>query len=681
MINNNEKIKRPELLSPAGSPEALEAAIEGGADAVYLGLSAFGARAYAKNFDDTAFREAASLAHAYGVKVYITLNTLIYDRERTDWLRLAHRAAEDGADAVITADIGAATLARKYIPQLPLHVSTQATGHNVEAARFFESLGFTRMVIARELPRDEIKTICRESPIEIEQFVHGALCVSVSGQCLMSSVIGGRSGNRGECAQPCRLPYGGKYPLSLKDLSLAEHIPEIIRSGVASLKIEGRMKAPEYVYGVTSLYRKLIDGDRSATQDEVRELADLFSRGGKFTDGYYTGKIGHAMLGVRGDDDKERSRGKSDFPGLTRKIDIDMTAVLKLGCPAALTVKGVDGRAVTVTGAECQMARTAPIDKETVLRSVSKLGNTPYRLRNGEVQLDSGVMLPVSALNALRRDGIEAFSTPERKEISPLPTKIEFSDTDSVKRKENVAVFASPGGIPQSAHSFFDMIFLPLLSYDGSVKGVIMPPVIFPGEWDTVEANLVRAKELGAEAVMIENPSQLERIKKYGFEIYGGTRLNVTSSDSAAFWLSSGVSAVSLSHEVKLPQARDIKGRTLVPVYGRSTLMLTEKCVLRELGGCSNGKCSGKGELRDRMGAKFPVVPLPPFPKNPTDHNHRSEIFNSLPTYMGDRGDELRRYGIEGKLFVFTVESKNETADIIEMYKNGSAAPFPVRRI
>ena len=681
MIKENEKIKHPELLSPAGSPEALEAAIEGGADAVYLGLSAFGARAYAKNFDDSAFREAAALAHAYGVKVYITLNTLIYDKERTDWLRLAHKAAEDGADAVITADIGAAALARKYIPDLPLHVSTQATGHNVEAAEFFASLGFTRMVIARELPQNEINVICRESPIEIEQFVHGALCVSVSGQCLMSSVIGGRSGNRGECAQPCRLPYGGKYPLSLKDLSLAEHIPEVIRSGVASLKIEGRMKAPEYVYGVTSVYRRLIDEDRAASREEVGELADLFSRGGSFTDGYYTGRIGRSMLGVRGDGDKERSRDSDNFGGLKRKIDIDMTATLRADQPASLTVKGKDGREVTVTGAECQAARTAPIDKDTVLRSLSKLGNTPYRLREGEVELEEGIMLPVSALNALRREGIEAFSASGKKEIPPLPAEITFAATQSAKRDERVAVFRSPDGIPESARDFFDMIFLPLAVYDGSVDGVIMPPVIFPGEWTAVEDALERAKALGARAVMIENPSQLERVKKYDLEIYGGTRLNVTSSDSAAFWLSAGVSAVSLSHEVKLPQARDIAGRTLLPVYGRSALMLTEKCVLKELGGCSSGSCRGVGELRDRMNAKFPVMPLPPCPKDPREQNHRSEIFNSLPTYMADREEELRRYRIGGRLFVFTVEKRGEAADIIEMYRNGSPAPFPVRRI
>jgi len=681
MKKEDRIIKLPELLAPAGSPEALEAAIEGGADAVYLGLSAFGARAYAKNFDDSAFREAAALAHAYGVKVYITLNTLIYDRERTDWLRLAHRAAEDGADAVITADIGAAALARRYIPELPLHVSTQATGHNTEAARFFASLGFTRMVIARELPREEIKIICRESPIEIEQFVHGALCVSVSGQCLMSSVIGGRSGNRGECAQPCRLPYGGKYPLSLKDLSLAEHIPEVIRSGVASLKIEGRMKAPEYVYGVTSVYRRLIDGDRAANGDEVRELADLFSRGGSFTDGYYTGKIGHSMLGVRGEGDKERSRDSDSFGGLKRKIDIDMTATLRAGCPAALTVTGADGRSVTVTGAECQAARTAPIDRDTVIRSLSKLGNTPYRLREGRVELDEGIMLPVSALNALRREGIEAFARYPERNIAPLPKEIAFAETDSEKRSEKVAVFRTPDGIPKNARGFFDKIFLPLAAYDGSADGVIMPPVIFPGEWASVDTALERAKSLGTQAVMIENPSQLERVKKYGFELYGGTRLNVTSSDSAAFWLSAGLSAVALSHEVKLPQARDIPGRTLLPVYGRSTVMLTEKCVLKELGGCKSGVCRSYGELCDRRNAKFPVMPLPPCPKDPGEKNHRSEIFNSLPTYMADREEELRRHRIAGRLFIFTVEKKEEAADIIEMYEKGSPAPFPVRRI
>jgi len=673
--------KLPELLAPAGSSEALAAAIEGGADAVYLGLSAFGARAYAKNFSHDEFKEAAALAHKFGVKVYVTLNTLVYDREREDWLRTAYSAAQSGADAIITADLGAASLSRKYIPTLALHASTQATGHNSAAARFFASFGFSRMVIARELSQSDIAEICAESPIEIEQFVHGALCVSVSGQCLMSSQIGGRSGNRGECAQPCRLPYGNKYPLSLKDLSLARHIPSVIEGGAASLKIEGRMKAPEYVFGVTSIYRRLLDENRPATDEEVRELEALFSRGG-FTDGYYTGRISHSMLGVRSDKDKEKTAKVAEFKGIERKIPIEMTAKLALGKPAELTVSA-SGVSATVEGGMCEAARTAPLSKETVARSLAKLGQTVYTAEKIKVEIDDGVMLPISALNELRRSAIAAFEAEKSSEteIAPLSESFDFEKNPrkNGEKTQNIAIFRTKSQIPSTAEGFFDAMFLPLYSYNGETDGVIMPPVIFPHEIEKAENALKNAIKLGAKRVMIENASQYEMVKNSGLELFGGTRLNVTNSDTAALWQARGV-AVTLSPELKLPQARDIGGRTFLPVYGRTTLMLTEKCVLSEISPCKNG-CSGRGELIDRMGAKFPVLPLPPTPKDHTERNHRTEIFNSVPTYMADRQNELEKYKISGRFFAFTTETKEQTAEVIENYKNGDKPKGQVRRI
>ena len=301
----------PELLAPAGSPEALAAAIEGGADAVYFGSSAFNARMLAQNFGGDAMAEAVSRCHAYGVKAYVTLNTLVGDRELDDCLRTAEEAYRAGVDALIVADLGVASVLRRQIPELELHASTQASGHNAAAARQLADLGFSRMVCARELSLADLRTLVAESPIEIEMFIHGALCVSHSGQCLFSSLVGGRSGNRGACAQPCRLPYtvGGKeaYPLSLKDLSLAPHVPSLIDLGVASLKIEGRMKSPEYVRDVTAIWRRLLDEGRGADAAEMRRLSEIFSRGG-FTDSYFRGLVpdgnNSAMLGVRSADDK-----------------------------------------------------------------------------------------------------------------------------------------------------------------------------------------------------------------------------------------------------------------------------------------------------------------------------------------------------------------------------------------
>lgn len=297
----------PEILSPAGSAEAARAAADGGADAVYIGGRMLNARMNAKNFGDDAVAECIRYCHALGVKVYVTLNTSVLDKELKSAVDYADMLYMLGTDALIVADTGLASALKGRYPDMGLHASTQASGHNVACAEALAELGFDRMVSARELSKNDIETLCNESPIEIEQFVHGAMCVSQSGQCLASAMMGGRSGNRGVCAQPCRMAYNGSHPLSLKDMCLAEHARELTESGVASLKIEGRMKSPSYVYGVTRIYRRLIDERRNASEDEMKELAALFSRGG-FTDGYYTENIGPHMNGIRSEADISASR-------------------------------------------------------------------------------------------------------------------------------------------------------------------------------------------------------------------------------------------------------------------------------------------------------------------------------------------------------------------------------------
>ena len=292
-----------ELLAPCGSPDTLEAAVKGGADAVYLGGTILNARMNAKNFTDSDLISAIDKCHNNGVRIYVTLNTLVYDKEFDEAVRYAAKLYKMGVDAFIIADIGLAGRLKHFIPDIELHASTQMTGHNTEAAVKLAEIGFTRMVCARELSVNDIKTLAEKSPIEIEMFIHGAHCVSVSGQCLMSSFIGGRSGNRGECAQPCRMKYNNAYPLSLKDMCLAGHVTDILDSGVKSLKIEGRMKPPGYVYTVTSVYRRLIDEKRNASDAEIEKLSKIFSRSG-FTDGYFTGNITKTMLGIRTESDK-----------------------------------------------------------------------------------------------------------------------------------------------------------------------------------------------------------------------------------------------------------------------------------------------------------------------------------------------------------------------------------------
>lgn len=296
----------PFLLSPAGSMPALRAAVDAGADEVYLGGPVFNARMNAGNFDRETLVSAASLCRRNGVRLHITLNTLIRDREFASAMEyVGFLAREVRPDAIIIQDLGLAAQIRREYPSLALHASTQLRIHSYLDAEFLKDFGFTRAVLARELPEEDIKAFAAVVP-ETEIFVHGALCVSESGGCLMSSVIGGRSGNRGECAQPCRLPCGNGYALSLKDLCLADRMDSVLESGVTSLKIEGRMKSPDYVYAVTSVYRRLIDEHRNATEKELRFLADVFSRGG-FTSGYYDGRIDDSMFGFRSERDKKRT--------------------------------------------------------------------------------------------------------------------------------------------------------------------------------------------------------------------------------------------------------------------------------------------------------------------------------------------------------------------------------------
>ena len=301
------KSELPELLAPAGDFECLLAAVSGGADAVYVGGKAFGARAYAKNFELDELRRAVIYCHLHSVKLYVTVNTLVFDREMRELSDYAAALWEIGVDALIVSDLGAIREIRRRLPDLELHASTQMSVHSSDGAKIAAELGCSRVVLARELSYENIVAATEASPIETEVFLHGALCVCHSGQCLFSSLVGGRSGNRGECAQPCRLPYGEGYPLSLSDLSLAEHIEKLIDAGVASLKIEGRMKSPEYVYTVTSIYRRLLDERRSATAKEMDRLKAAFSRGG-FTDGYFTSHTFSKMTGVRSEEDKNDTK-------------------------------------------------------------------------------------------------------------------------------------------------------------------------------------------------------------------------------------------------------------------------------------------------------------------------------------------------------------------------------------
>lgn len=422
-----------ELLAPAGSKEALQAAVQNGADAVYLGLQAFGARQYAKNFDVDSLREAAVYCHLRDVQIHVAMNTLIYDRELPQAVRLAAEAVRAGADALIVQDLGLAKVLLEADIPIPLHASTQMTIHNLEGARFAQQTGFRRVVLARELPRSEIETISREIPIETEVFVHGALCMSYSGQCLLSSMIGGRSGNRGRCAQPCRLPYtmledgkniGQGYLMSPKDLCLGAYIPELISMGVDSLKIEGRMKSAAYVAAATKVYRSCIDENRAITPQEIQLLQNVFSRD-RFTEAFYAGKTGRGMMKTEASNDDIYEKQDPQLlkalqetyaPGVeNRQKTIDVTIGIQIGAPLAAAARCKDIE-VICTGQVVQRAAGNPVTRELVETQLSKLGGSNFMLQNLEIELEEGAFVPKSALNAVRRELVEQL---ERKIAAP----------------------------------------------------------------------------------------------------------------------------------------------------------------------------------------------------------------------------------------------------------------------
>ena len=402
-----------ELLSPAGGREALAAAVQNGADAVYMGFGSFNARRSARNFSDEEFLAAVRYCHLWGVKVYLTLNTLVTDRELPALAETARRASEYGVDAILVQDWGVYETLRAVIPDVPLHASTQMALHTLSGVEEAARLGMTRAVLARELSGEEIREIAERAPIEIETFAHGALCMCYSGMCEMSAVIGGRSGNRGACAQPCRLRYGwhGKAdanPLSLKDANLAAYAGEMAEMGVACLKLEGRMKRPEYVAAVTGIYAALLREHRAPTADEQKKLALAFSRDG-FTDGYYRGRRGKEMFGVR----PETARWPEEWFGTLRAayekedmrlVPVRFRAALRLGEPMVLTAEDGDGHCVTVTGVAPEAARSRAVTAGEVEARLRKTGGTAFTVSDCAVTAEDGLSVPASALNALRRD-------------------------------------------------------------------------------------------------------------------------------------------------------------------------------------------------------------------------------------------------------------------------------------
>lgn len=664
-----------EILSPVGNREMLFAAVRAGADAVYLGVKDFNARRNADNFSFEELKEAIDYCHIRGVKVYLTLNILISDSETGSALSTACEAYNLGIDGVIIADLGLARLLKKHLPQLPLHASTQMTVCHRDCLAPLKEMGFCRVVAAREMSKNELKELCDEAKrlnLEIEVFVHGALCMCLSGQCLLSALLGGRSGNRGLCAGPCRLPFndgkGNDYVLSLKDLSLLEHLKELKEMGVASLKIEGRMKRPEYVAAASNAFRSMADAGE--INGEIKHcLSDVFSRSG-FTDGYYTGKIGKDMFGIRTKEDI--TDAKDAYPYLhslirreRQSVPITVFAQIRESKPVLLTLS--DGKnSVTVTGDTPERAINRPLTKETAEKQLTKLGATPYYAENTEIDLESGVTVRMSCLNELRRTACEMLDG-ARCEIKREKAEIDFigERVSGTKKEPDFWVrLNSLSLLPENLQKV-SAVLLPIED-DHDLSGLkdgILPVAELPRAGlfgENLERRLMNAKEAGFKAVFLQNLGQLSQAKKSGLKIIFGNGLNIFSSHSAHAAKELGADRVLLSPELTTERinAFDATAETVLFAYGRLPLMITKNCPC-SFDGCKD--CKGDRFITDRKGVSFPVK----------CRSGYSELFGDRPLWLADR---LTEFKVNSFLLYFTFEGKEETERVLAAYQTAKKA-------
>lgn len=800
---------KPELLAPCGDWEAFLAAVENGANAVYMGGTLFSARQFASNFDKDKLKEAVGYAHVRDVNVYLTMNTLMADSELKEALDFLEEAYLAGIDGVIVQDIGFASAVRKLFPDLPLHASTQMTIYNLEGVRLLEELGFKRVVLARELSMEEIKNIAKNTSLEIEIFIHGALCISYSGQCLMSSIIGGRSGNRGKCAQPCRLPYqfvaadrdntlkdsiGKAYLLSPKDLCSIEILDEIINTGVKSLKIEGRMKNPEYVATVVKTYRKYLDKvlkdpgsnnyQSGVEKKDLKDLAQIFNRGG-LSRGYLEGKTGRDMMsfekpknwgtylgkvvsydkstktaqikledhlaigdGIEIWNDEDESPGtivtgirvkgqevteaegiemaevssikgrinkgnkvyktsdkklntlaRESFTGkFVRKVPIEGKLEIKYGKPLSLIVKDYAGNMAEIKASYTpEKAINRPLTEERVLEQLGKTGQTPFEFREISVDLENGLVVPVSEINTIRRSALERLEMkradryPARK-IHNSQEKIKdvvyFPGNSRIREKQlkiSACFYKEIEGLDYGSLKV-DRLYLPfgmlikenaekVLRLKGSSELFVYIPSITRGNYDRlIRSKLKDVVEMGVDGILVGNPGSFDYGRRFpGLKIMGDHPLNIFNSTSIKDLKELGFDGVTLSLELNLNQIKDLEQFPglirEVLVYGRIPLMTSEYCPTGSIHGnhskdssCSHG-CSGRDfRLKDRMNMEFPVL---------CDRiDCRSTIFNANVLLAADSIDKIKTSGADMVRLNFIDERPDEIRSIVDMHRD-----------
>ena len=671
-----------EILAPVGSEEMLHAAVFSGADAVYLGFSGFNARTGAGNFDADSLKEAVRFCHARGVKVHVALNTTVYGGELASLCDAIRAVAASGADAVICQDLAVATLIGKIAPQLPRHGSTQMSVHTLQGALELKELGFTRVVLARELSLPEVEQITRHCGIETECFVHGALCMCVSGQCYLSAFLGGRSGNRGSCAGPCRLPFeanalpegkpGRLHHLSLKDNSVIDKLDQLQAIGVASAKIEGRLRTPEYVAAAVSACLAGREG-RAYDRDLLK---NAFSRSG-FTSGYLDGKIDGTMFGVRSEADAELT--KKTLPALRElyrrersRVPVRMKLEIEEG-GEKLTVTDADGNKAFAYGDfEPQPARADPT--ESLKRSLAKTGGTPFAAENIEVEMDEGPwFVPGGTVNELRREALDALLK-KREVLRPWPVQdVELEPLPQrtlPPHRTLRARFERWDQVPEQALSGVEYLILPIAQADRVPREwrgktlLELPRVMFGKLEEDTARRVAATQDAGFAGYEVSNIAHLRLCR--GLPMSGGFGLNVTNQVAAQFYADNGLGSVLI-----LPETKDSDISTIAPthagkpvptgvlVYGHMPLMVTRACPLQNIHDCAH--CDKTGELTDRKAKKFPVR---------CGLGVRT-IYNPVPIYMGDKPGALTvDYGVA----YFTLENREEAAKILEMIR--THAPF-----
>ncbi len=670
---------KTELLSPAGSFEALRAAVQAGADAVYLGAKRFSARQNAENFSDSELAAAVRYCHERGAALYLTLNTLMRPGEEAAVGREITGAAEKGVDALIIQDLGVAGLTRRICPELPIHASTQLSAHNAGDVMSLMDKGFSRVVLSRELTMDEVERIYAATGCELEAFAHGALCVSFSGRCLMSSFIGGRSGNRGCCAQPCRQRYscGGKqgYFLSPRDLCLVGRLDDMKRAGVTSFKIEGRMKGPEYVAVVTDVYRRALDGGEISAADE-RRLSEIFSRGDGFTEGYFAGLNTPEIMNINISNDnisadvpgRLLAEGRNMYrEGAERpRVAVKLRFFAVAGENMRLEAEDRDGNKAAAVGSVPQAAQRSPMTEESAARCLTKTGGTPYFAAELTADIGEGLFAPAAELNALRRRCLDELTalrgeSPRRKIYAFAPEYTGF-------RPEKQTLVASVSALEQlDPAKGADEIIVPIEFFDKITfdKKYVpaLPPVIL--DESPVRRRLAALPE-GTE-VYASTLGGLRLIAEAGLRARGDFGLNISNAEVARA-LAGEVERLTLSPELSVKEIKALTAACPVPAeilaYGRQTVMISRACIIRAV----RGKCDCRPvELKDKTGAEFPVWG--------DSETHINRVFNSRPTFMADRLDRLRRCGAAALRLCFTDERPERVREIIEMYRTGGEPP------